>query len=82
MPQALNRAPQQQRLQAPDVVHVLVSDEDVPNLVGRESARQDLTNDVHSVAGIKEDASTLGIVAPGEQEARLMPLGIRRAARA
>jgi hypothetical protein len=64
------------------VVHVLVADEDVPNVVGGKSARQDPANDVQSVAGIKEDASTLGLVAPREQQARLMALGIRRAARA
>jgi hypothetical protein len=82
MSQALNRAPQQQRLEATDVVHVLVADEDVPNVVRRNTARQDLANDVHSVAGIKEEASTLVIIAPREQKAGLMPLGIRRTARA
>jgi hypothetical protein len=67
LPQALDRAPQEQRLETPHVVHVLVAHEDVPDMVGRESAPQYLADNVHSVAGVEENPSTLGVVSPRKQ---------------
>jgi hypothetical protein len=67
MPQALDRAPQEQRLETPHVVRVLVTHENVTDMVGRESARQYLADNVHSVAGVEENPSALGVVSPCEQ---------------
>lgn len=67
LPQALDRAPQEQRLETPHVVRVLVAHENVTDMVGRESARQYLADNVHSVAGVEENPSALGVVSPCEQ---------------
>ena len=82
LPQTLDRAPQEQRLESPHVIHVLVAHEDVPDVVGCESACQYLADDIHPVPGVEENPSAVGVISPREQQARLMPLGIRGTARA